>query len=298
MTIVPAAPATYRTRTEVLFAASAPVGVVLRRGPRTHWQLLHWNTHSDTFTAGQWMKGLVKICDLSPDGEKLIYWAAQYHSSARWQRPQGHQPGLGPFDPIVSTKNVLRRMQARHPKRKLPRYLTGMPPGRSPPRDNQGVWTAVSTPPYFSALAIWPCFGHWTGGGFFAGPREIILYEPDCGLTPIQNAPLPSTLTISPWSRIKDVDIRPAIARNPSRNPSHRHEDIAIALHLAGCRFVDWSEVTPAGDLLFACDGSIWRHPAWDGSLTPSILGNARKLIDLSASSFELVRAPDAAMRW
>jgi hypothetical protein len=298
MTTSPAAPAAYRTRTDVLFASRAPVAVVLRRGPRTHWQLLHWNTRTDAFTPGQWMKGLVKLCDLSPDGTKLIYWAAQYHSSALWLRRQGHQPGLGAFDPMTATKHVLRRLQDRHPKRKLPRYLTGIAPGRAPPRDNQGVWTAVSTPPYFSALAIWPAFGHWTGGGFFAGSREIILYEPECGLTPIQNTPLPSTLTISPWSRASEIDIRPTIARNPSRDPSPRHEDIAIALHLAGARFVDWSEMTPAGDLLFAYDGCIWRHSAWNGALDPAILTSATKLVDLTSSRFELVRAPDSAMRW
>ena len=298
MTTAPTTPAPYRTRTDVLFASRAPVAVVLRRGPRTHWQLLLWNTRTDAFTPGQWMKGLVKLCDLSPDGTKLIYWAAQYHSSARWQRAQGHHDGLGPYDPMTGTKHVLHRMKARHPKRKPPRYLTDLAPGRTPPRDNQGVWTAVSTPPWFSALAIWPAFGHWTGGGFFAGPRELILYEGDCGLTPVVNTPLPSTLTISPWSRASEIDIRPTIARNPSRDPSPRHEDIAIALHLAGARFVDWSEITPAGNLLFACDGSIWRHPGWKGSLDTTILTYAHRLIDLTPSNFELVRAPDTAMRW
>jgi len=43
----------FRTRTDVLFASRAAVAVVLRRGPKTHWQLLLWNTAADTFTPGQ-----------------------------------------------------------------------------------------------------------------------------------------------------------------------------------------------------------------------------------------------------
>lgn len=56
----------------MLFASRAPVAVILRRGPRTHWQLILWDTRRDTFTPGQWMKGLVKLMGLSPSGDKLI----------------------------------------------------------------------------------------------------------------------------------------------------------------------------------------------------------------------------------
>jgi hypothetical protein len=36
-------------------------------------------------------------------------------------------------------------------------------------------WTAVSKPPWFTALALWPKGDGWNGGGYFTGPREIHL---------------------------------------------------------------------------------------------------------------------------
>ena len=65
----------YRTRTSVLFAARAPKAVILRRGPRVHYQLILWNTARDTFEPGQWMRGNVRLADLSPSGDKLLYFA-------------------------------------------------------------------------------------------------------------------------------------------------------------------------------------------------------------------------------
>lgn len=64
---------------KVLFAAKAPKAVILRRGPRSHFHMIAWDVETDTFHRGQWMRGLVRLCDLSPDGTKLLYWAAQYH---------------------------------------------------------------------------------------------------------------------------------------------------------------------------------------------------------------------------
>jgi hypothetical protein len=63
----------YRTRTSVLFALHAPRAVILRRGPRSHHRLIVWNTDDDTFEAGQWMKGNVRLCDLSPSGTMLTH---------------------------------------------------------------------------------------------------------------------------------------------------------------------------------------------------------------------------------
>ena len=36
-------------------------------------------------------------------------------------------------------------------------------------------WTAISRPPYFTALALWPKGDGWNGGGYFLGPTEIHL---------------------------------------------------------------------------------------------------------------------------
>ena len=105
----------------VLLARKAPVAVVFRRGPSKHVLLVRWNLSDDSFEAGQWLKGRVyeRRCDVSEDGERLIYFAANYRA-----------------------------------------------------RDAQRTWTAVSRPPDFTALALWPKGDAWGG-------RTISGAEPD-----------------------------------------------------------------------------------------------------------------------
>jgi hypothetical protein len=95
---------------------------VFRRGPSRAVLLLRWWLHSDTIEEGQWFRGRVHEhdCDLSPDGEYLVYFAAKHK---------------GPF----------------------------------------GTWTAISRPPFLTALALWPVGDTWNGGGIFLGPREVGL---------------------------------------------------------------------------------------------------------------------------
>jgi hypothetical protein len=58
-------------RLYVLFATEAPVAVVIRRGPSQWSQLILWNTDTDEFTPGQWIKDNVDYASLSPDGRYL-----------------------------------------------------------------------------------------------------------------------------------------------------------------------------------------------------------------------------------
>ena len=56
--------------------------------------------------------------------------------------------------------------------------------GRGPDRDGIGeAWTAISRPPYFTALALWPNLGSWYGGGVFKTDKLVEL-DASCGLDP------------------------------------------------------------------------------------------------------------------
>jgi hypothetical protein len=67
----------------VILARQAPTGVVFRRGPSKSVLLITWNTDHDIFEEGQWLKGRIyeRRCDLSPEGDMLIYFAAN------WKQP-------------------------------------------------------------------------------------------------------------------------------------------------------------------------------------------------------------------
>ncbi|MEH2559910.1 hypothetical protein V1286_007439 [Bradyrhizobium algeriense] len=63
----------------VIFAKSAHEAVIFRRGPARWCHVIRWNTQNDTFYSGAWFKGRIypEKCDLSPDGELLLYFAHQ-----------------------------------------------------------------------------------------------------------------------------------------------------------------------------------------------------------------------------
>ena len=113
-----------------ILAREAPIGVIFRRGPSKWVQLIKWRTETDEFEPGQWFHGRIyeRRCDLSPSGEKLIYFAAQMKQ--------------GTLDPSISYS-----------------------------------WTAISKPPYLTALMLWPKGDCWNGGGLFLGENSIWLND-------------------------------------------------------------------------------------------------------------------------
>jgi hypothetical protein len=62
-----------------IFAAQAPVGVILRRGPSAWYHVIRWDVERDAFEHGAWIKGRIfeEACDISPDGELLVYFIRQ-----------------------------------------------------------------------------------------------------------------------------------------------------------------------------------------------------------------------------
>lgn len=115
-----------RPKTELfcILPRNGSSAVIFRRGPSKHVLLIKWDLKKDTFLQGQWLKGRIyeRRCDLSPKGDKLIYFAAD------WKLRKG-----------------------------------------------PGSWTAISNPPYLSALALWPNGSAWGGGGLFDTELTVLL---------------------------------------------------------------------------------------------------------------------------
>jgi hypothetical protein len=63
-----------------IFAREAPKAVIFRRGPSKQVRLIVWDVAENQFEPGQWFKGRIyaEKSDLSPSGNRLIYYAAQY----------------------------------------------------------------------------------------------------------------------------------------------------------------------------------------------------------------------------
>lgn len=287
------ATAPYRTRLSILFARTAPKAVILRRGPRTHWCLIDWDLATDTFTPGQWMKGQVSLCDLSPDGRKLIYFASQYHKP----KERRTRVPTGAYEPLSApAAKTLKR------GRKVPRYLRGgSAHGPERPRVARldDTWTAISTPPFFSALALWPAFGCWTGGGFFQSNRDVYIGEPDDRMTPVEHVRIPQGLHVYSYRSVDTETLGALFIRSrPQAPPAKQTEQQRAALEAAGARWVDFVVPRSDDELVFACDGCLFRLRGWQRAAPERYLATATRIADFRDMTFAPVEPPPWAMRW
>lgn len=64
-------------RLHIVFAKRKPRAAILSRGPSDWYHVVAWDTAQDVFAHGAWFKGRIyeEKCDLSPDGELLLYFA-------------------------------------------------------------------------------------------------------------------------------------------------------------------------------------------------------------------------------
>lgn len=272
---------------KVLFAAEARKAVILRRGPREHYHLILWDLERDEFQRGQWLRGVVRLSDLSADGKRLIYWAAQYH------HPRTRPSAVSYYEPprdLVRTRG----------RRRIPQYVReqALPAPPSLRVDSFSTWTAVSKPPYFTALAIWPSIGTWTGGGYF--DRDGAIHLAESSLDPIANAgppdvpvyPAPSALMRT--GRMGEM----RSARFGDVEGDARQSDVALELYMAGASRIHWVDLLPQTGVTFAYDGRVYRSNASPTAAPATIVADARPIADFTGLAFEKIPPPPAALQW
>lgn len=144
-------------RIHVILARKAPVGVIFRRGSSTWVHIVKWNTDTDTFEHGQWFHGQMypRRSDLSPDGKLLVYFCA------KWSKRR-----------IEEAEQMLDKKKAGALTHDFRLWLKRRPKARA---EYTYAWTAVSKPPYLTALGLWPKGDCWHGGGLFKSNRALWL---------------------------------------------------------------------------------------------------------------------------
>ena len=197
-------------------------------------------------------------------------------------------------------------------------------------------FTAVSRPPYFTALAFWEHRSPWSGGGFFPQDNQLVtgvMHNPDKGS-------LPAILDVTnvwayfPWSgnERSTESFADAVRKAPEAhqgwriserglwqklNPCHswlRLERNGAAqgrpgayqldgtqpanAKTAGCDLgtLDWADWGHDGALLFGRQGCLYRQRM---NLSLAAVFEPPFLVaDLTEQRFERVLAPDEARRW
>jgi hypothetical protein len=283
-----------------ILARQGPAAVIFRRGPSNSVLLIHWNIAKDTFEYGQWLRGRIyeRRCDLSPTGDLLLYFAANYRKPyyswsavsrppflkalALWPKGDGWG-GDGHFD--SRTRIALNHRDAEMTLAagfSLPRWLRVEQFGERPgwgeddpvweERLRRDGWALLSYPTEekhdFEAKVWWELSPPivWRK----RHPLFSKRYAVDMSIIGIKERG-------GPWYMVEHSVIREG--------------DVIDKLGRT-----DWADWSKSGDLLFAKDGCLYRVPCRGKLLAP--LENAVKLADFSNLKFEARRAPDSASRW
>lgn len=216
------------------------------------------------------------------------------------------------------------------------RYFVYFAAKNGPRDDPHGIgeaWTAISRPPYFTALGLWTNLGSWYGGGVFDTDRQLQL-DATCSLQPHRAFPVPHlkirpmAAATSPWEqrllaagwRLVERGFDPRTHRRVGRREiwekRHPERDITLCQEVEDVDFqryggpyreTFWFETN--GDLN-PLDGVTWAD--WDtanrvvfarqGCLfacSPDRgAGDIQLLHDLNSGGPRRLATPDWATRW
>lgn len=191
------------------------------------------------------------------------------------------------------------------------------------------TYTAISRPPYFTALALWKEVGTWGGGGRFTSPTTVRMNgnygPPDIGAFPphysmgewsaiSKDAPFPRESYPARWLSV-DKEFKMSIKAHPVIHGTRleRLADIGYAPGEAFVRYeysisagrdsrnlgqLDWAEWDLNGDLLFAKDGCLWREREWRGGEFWKTTSRPVLVADLRPHKFSAKRAPENFKVW
>ncbi len=255
-------------RLHVLLASENDFALVIRRGPTKQLCTLGWNRANDQFTLGQWLKGRIFNCDLSPDGRHFVYCASKYDPSFKLNHEGVYS--------VVSRAPFLKALHFWAPDKAT--YGGGF-------FDNERFWISiypspeVRTLPHFSRVEDAPELAtlppSWSGLIRYNREREGWTLQPK----DYQRRKL-YLKTLGYWTLANSIE--------SSRN---RLPDVYELRHNTTGEVVSSGEWTwadfdaPRRRLCFARDGQLWALDLQPGA-------TEKLLHDFNAMTFEPIAAP------
>ncbi len=202
---------------------------------------------------------------------------------------------------------------ALSPSGQLFLYFAGKFKGELP------TFTAISRPPYFTALALWSEAGTWGGGGYFLSDNDIVVHSaasmaPRIGDVPTgvkirnwETAPKRHPNDRHGWTSIDPRTCKKASPLDPevhlereTRFPNQKANNPLwecdyVIVTQGGRRdlgVLDWVDWDLNGDLLISHAGKVFR---WTRA---SDYEDSRELGDFSDQNFENIPPQENARRW
>ncbi len=306
-------------RLYAILARESRSAVIFRRGPSRQVRLLRWNLQTDRIEPGQWLKGRIyeRRCDLSHDGELLVYFAAKWETpTSTWTAisrpphltalafwPKGDAWGGGGLflnartlglNHMTVTAPITQTRARAKPWHPLPDAPEPMPRGINVVPLAAWAGRGEDRPIEDTRLARdgWRC----TSQGRSSSTRGASGYFIEMIEPEIYERP-------SPQGARNPVVLRRLLRGIHEKNGRWNVEDFDLARadgtplrSLPGCNWADWQST---GDLLFAIDGRLYRLPARDvATPAPHPLAGAHLIADLTAMRFEPIISPPEARLW
>jgi hypothetical protein len=270
-----------------ILAREADTAVIFRRGPSKLVRLIRWDLATDTFEPGQWLKGRIyhDKSDLSPDGKKLVYLAANW----QYREVPSIQSFIAVSSPPYATAHVLW--------------------------GSLGTWNGISLFEGNGALglATVPCQSSLEPEEGFTLPVQLEvkskpwpgyfykLAEHDrlardawavCSGDPLYHSKTPE----QGWPVAYRNSIAGSDASANLEMTITRSAGVAYALRAGGGAPIalkaDWADVR-GSDVLYAQGGKLFRMSTRHGRPARAV-----ELADFSAMKFEEMEAPDWAKTW
>ncbi len=272
-----------------ILARESDWAVIFRSGPKRRVQLIRWNTKTDKFDHGQWLKHKVleRQADLSPSGDKLICLSTYYRKADRELDRQ-----LGPLL-IVSR----------------PPYFTAAAKINVSESQDSGYFQSdkLILIPQTACTAFPPSSKSKNVTQFDFMPHGKTFSEIDA-------------LKLAGWHlKFLNKQIRfrfPLVAHKAfldhsnyqlqmealSKQPNTNHRRYTLINSETGEEAIlgdfSWADIDKNNDLLFAKEGQLFRlKPHWSAT-APFDLAQAKLLYDFGPSHFTAMEAPSWATEW
>jgi hypothetical protein len=275
---------------------------IFRRGPSRHFLLLRWWLESDSFEEGQWVKSKVYVrrCDLSYDGDLLIYFAARHTGSlyswtavsrspyftalALW--PKGDSWGGGGLFGAGKTIHLNHKPEDMHLAREssVPTQFNITPLGSYPGQGEDGYieWSRMSRDGWSVVQE--------GNTNFDFGRKPFIVIDPPY----VYEKRNPQNASVS----LRLVFF--GVGEGNEKHVLENYEIVGVEGRvLRKFEKFDWADWAANGDLLLANAGCVFRLPSKSANKTVlDPFEDCKMLIDLCDRKFEARESPGWARQW